>query len=169
MPKLMAATWRSSGVPIILALSWSSPPGEAAIWASPNTKWRGRWLTIIIMVVPHFKGFHCKLKAPISRSSKATGHMWRNVMERQLSFLMVPYTNGPSTKGGTRQRRLWKCQGRTVDFYTQMSLIIKKDDFLSNNEIKQRFINLLAIPLKLLVVKSITQKMMLIYLLYRPQ
>ena len=53
------------------------------------------------------------------------------------------YEAGPSTKDSTHQRRTG-CEGRKVTFSLSMKLQLKKDDFLSNKENKQRFLGLLG-------------------------
>ncbi|KAK3878633.1 hypothetical protein Pcinc_016764 [Petrolisthes cinctipes] len=53
------------------------------------------------------------------------------------------YTNQPSTKDGTHTRRN-KTVGRNVSFTSAMPLKMKKQEFLSNNDNKQRFINMLS-------------------------
>ena len=53
------------------------------------------------------------------------------------------YEAGPSTKDSTYQRRTG-CEGRKVMFNLSMKLQLKKDDFLSNKENKQRFLGLLG-------------------------
>lgn len=58
------------------------------------------------------------------------------------------YSNQPSTKDGTHKRRNGKT-GRKVLFFPSMTLTLKKQEFLANNENKQRFINLLGEGLEL--------------------
>ena len=53
------------------------------------------------------------------------------------------YEARPSTKDSTHQCRTG-CEGRKVTFNLSMKLQLKKDDFLSNKENKQRFLGLLA-------------------------
>ena len=53
------------------------------------------------------------------------------------------YEAGPSTKDSTHQCRT-RCEGRKVTFNLSMKLQLKKDDFLSNKENKQRFLGLLG-------------------------
>ena len=53
------------------------------------------------------------------------------------------YETGPSTKDSTHQRRTG-CEGRKVTFNLSMKLQLKKDDFLSNKENKQRFLGFLG-------------------------
>ena len=53
------------------------------------------------------------------------------------------YGAGPSTKDSMHQRRTG-CEGRKVTFNLSMKLQLKKDDFLSNKENKQRFLGLLG-------------------------
>ena len=82
------------------------------------------------------------------------GDTYKSILQRYTSYVKKRYgkavivfdgyTSGPSTKDGTHQRRLGTRQGRAVNFQTQMSLKIKKEEFLSNDENKQRFINLLG-------------------------
>lgn len=54
----------------------------------------------------------------------------------------------PSTKDGAHKRRNTKT-GQKVSFTPTMSLRLKKQEFLSNDDNKQHFINLLAEGLKL--------------------
>ena len=58
------------------------------------------------------------------------------------------YENGPSTKDGTHQRRTGT-HGPTVNVDGAMLAKLKKEDFLSNKENKQKFINLLSGKLEL--------------------
>ena len=58
------------------------------------------------------------------------------------------YENGPSTKDGTHQRRTGT-HGPTVNVDGVMLAKLKKQDFLSNKENKQKFINLLSGKLEL--------------------
>ncbi|XP_073253317.1 uncharacterized protein [Porites lutea] len=53
------------------------------------------------------------------------------------------YDNGPTTKDCTHQRRGHGC-GLAVLFYPDMLVTLKKDEFLSNQVNKQKFINLLS-------------------------
>ena len=53
------------------------------------------------------------------------------------------YEAGPSTKDSTYQRQTG-CEGRKVTFNLSMKLQLKKYDFLSNKENKQRFLGLLG-------------------------
>ena len=53
------------------------------------------------------------------------------------------YEAGPSTKDSTHERRTG-CEDRKVTFNLYMKLQLKKDDFLSNKENKQRFLGLLG-------------------------
>ena len=57
------------------------------------------------------------------------------------------YTYGPSTKECTHQRRTTAC-APAVLFDCDMLIPLKKNEFLSNQENKQRFINLLADKLR---------------------
>ena len=54
------------------------------------------------------------------------------------------YLDGPSTKDCTHLRRGGGVEGRKVTFDEQMRLQLKKKEFLSNKENKQRFIGLLG-------------------------
>lgn len=54
------------------------------------------------------------------------------------------YVDGPSTKDPTQHRRTGSHVAPTVQFSGSMLLTGKKEDFLSNKENKQRFINLLS-------------------------
>ena len=54
------------------------------------------------------------------------------------------YLQGPSTKDATQQRITRGNVGTTILFESSMRFNSRKDDFLSNNENKQRFINLLG-------------------------
>ena len=58
------------------------------------------------------------------------------------------YTNGPSTKDETHQRRAGKEMGVDVDISLDMTLKMKKKPFLANEKNKQRFINLLGIEME---------------------
>jgi 5'-3' exonuclease len=53
------------------------------------------------------------------------------------------YEAGPSTKDSTHQRRV-ECEGRKVTFHLSTKLQLKKKEFLSNKENKQRFLELLG-------------------------
>jgi len=54
------------------------------------------------------------------------------------------YQSGPTPKDGTHRRRIGTKQAQGVQFHENMPLQMKKDEFLSNKENKQRFINLLG-------------------------
>jgi hypothetical protein len=54
------------------------------------------------------------------------------------------YSEGPSIKDSTHQRRAGAFVGATVHFTEEMVFVSKKDEFLSNKGNKQRFINLLS-------------------------
>ncbi len=58
------------------------------------------------------------------------------------------YTDEPSTKDGTHQRRAGGHVGATVDIASNMLIKSKKEEFLSNKENKQRFVNLLGTRLE---------------------
>jgi hypothetical protein len=82
------------------------------------------------------------------------GETFKSILDRYVSYVMRHYrkavvifdgyASGPSTKDGTHQRRIGKRQGRAVNFQPQMSLQLKKEEFLSNDANKQRFLNLLS-------------------------
>jgi len=54
------------------------------------------------------------------------------------------YSDGPSTKDATHQRRNKGKSGRKVTFRGDMKVSIKKEEFLTNAENKERFIHLLG-------------------------
>ena len=58
-------------------------------------------------------------------------------------YLFDGYDNGPTTKDCTHQRRGHGC-GPAVLFDPDMLVTLKKDEFLSNQVNKQKFINLLS-------------------------
>ena len=61
----------------------------------------------------------------------------------QAVVMFDGYEAGPSTKNSMYQRRRG-CEGRKVTFNLSIKLHLKKDDFLSNKENKQRFLGLLG-------------------------
>jgi len=54
------------------------------------------------------------------------------------------YAAGPSTKDCTHRHQGGRSEGRKVVFTKDMTLQLKKKDFLSNKETKQSFIGLLG-------------------------
>jgi hypothetical protein len=61
------------------------------------------------------------------------------------------YEHGPSTKDATHLRRMWTNVDPKVNFSDNMVITSKKEEFLSNQENKQRFIHLLG-EIKLMVM-----------------
>ena len=54
------------------------------------------------------------------------------------------YCDGPSTKDGTHARRRQKHVATTVNFTSEMKMVMKNEDFLSNHINKQRFVVILT-------------------------
>ncbi|KAK3894504.1 hypothetical protein Pcinc_001759 [Petrolisthes cinctipes] len=90
----------------------------------------------------------------IGPSCNKTGKTYTSILDSYCSYVsrhygpsviivFDGYTNQPSTKDGTHTRRN-KTVGRNVSFTSAMPLKMKKQEFLSNNDNKQRFINMLS-------------------------
>lgn len=84
-----------------------------------------------------------------------TGETYRNIVKLYLSYVhnhygqsavvvFDGYEDSPSTKDLTHKKRKGQKVGRRIEFTSDMVLKVKKQDFLSHNENKQRFIYLLS-------------------------
>lgn len=82
------------------------------------------------------------------------GNTWSDICSQYVHYVKSRYADatvvfdgyseGASTKDCTHARRTSRCMGASVNFTSNMPLQMKKEDFLSNKENKQRFVNMLG-------------------------